>query len=257
MPLSSTRGGGSVRGFGFTQGGFPGIVATGGTITEQGNFYLHTFNGTDTFSIKKGSTKYPTYNWFIIGAGSGGAGGQLHVFPGCGGAAGYIEEGSGVTAVVGNYPVVIGAGGAGAITQQVAGQPGNASTIFGNSAAGGNQAGATSRTGASNDVYSGGTSNNRQTSGGGAGAGQSGSAQNGGNGYPNSIDGVNNVHGGGGGGADPPSFPNSGGTGGGGNFAYGPSPATQNRGSGGGGGFVNGGGTGSNGVCFIKYQVKG
>ena len=46
-------------------------------------------------------------------------------------------------------------------------------------------------------------------------------------------------------------------TGGGGNFAFGPSPATQNRGSGGGGGFINGGGTGSDGVCFIKYQVAG
>jgi hypothetical protein len=51
MPLLSTRGGGSARGYGLTAGGFPGIIATGGTITEQGDFYLHTFNATDTFQV--------------------------------------------------------------------------------------------------------------------------------------------------------------------------------------------------------------
>ena len=28
-------------------------TSTGGTITEQGDYYLHTFNSTDTFSILK------------------------------------------------------------------------------------------------------------------------------------------------------------------------------------------------------------
>ena len=251
MPLLSTRGGGSARGFGLQGAAFDGIVANGGTITE------HTFTGSDNFVINKTSNKYPTYDWFIIGAGSGGAGGQTHQHPGSGGAAGYIERATGVTANTGTYPVVIGSGGAGANAQQVGGGAGNSSTIFGNTAQPGNAVGATARVGGSNDQYNGGTSNNRQTAGGGAGAGQSGSAQIGGNGYPDSIDGTNNVHGGGGGGADPPSQPNSGGSGGGGNFGYGPRPATQSRGSGGGGGFINGGGTGSDGVCFIKYQVKG
>ena len=42
MPLQSTRGAGSVKGFGFS-GGSPFIVATGGTVTTDGDFKIHTF----------------------------------------------------------------------------------------------------------------------------------------------------------------------------------------------------------------------
>ena len=111
MPLLSTRGGGSARGFGFSGGSFPGMIATGGAITEQGDYYLHTFNSTATFAIVKASNTFPTYDWFLMGAGGAGGGGQVHGPAGNGGAAGIKKNANSVTGNVGNNVITIGSGG--------------------------------------------------------------------------------------------------------------------------------------------------
>ena len=49
MPLNSTRGGASAKGFGLTAGK-PPFEATGGTVTTYGAYTVHTFTGPGTFT---------------------------------------------------------------------------------------------------------------------------------------------------------------------------------------------------------------
>jgi len=79
-----------------------GIIATGGTITTVGNYKVHTFNSSGTFTINKA-----TVIEILVVAG-GGSGGEGH--GGGGGAGGLIYKSS--FAILGqSYPVVVGAGG--------------------------------------------------------------------------------------------------------------------------------------------------
>ena len=86
MPLNSTFGAGSGRGFGFLGGVslLPFGSGTGGTVqTVQTDFKLHTFTGDGQFVWTQG--KDPTYGnkvQFLLVAG-GGAGGALRP-PACG-----------------------------------------------------------------------------------------------------------------------------------------------------------------------------
>ena len=79
MPLLSTRGGGSSRGYGF-QGGKSIIVANGGTISTftdgDEEYQLHKFNTSGNFVVEKVPSKpgFNTMNRFI--AGGGGSGGN-------------------------------------------------------------------------------------------------------------------------------------------------------------------------------------
>jgi len=257
MPIIGSKGGGSINAFGFGAAGFSSIIATGGTITEYGIYRLHTFTGSGTFNISKvgNAPGAGTYDYFGLGAGSAGVGGQVHVVLGAGGASGIKKGSNAVSANTGSYPITIGTGGTlGPVSGTSSpSNSGNASTFFGQTANGGNGLSGQSRTGASNNDFSGATVNVGQGTGGGAGAGGSASAADGGNGASSSIDGTNNVHGGGGaGGIGSP------GSGGGGAFGFGGSTATANRGSGGGGVGANAGGgsTGSDGVVWIRYQIK-
>jgi hypothetical protein len=87
MPLNSTSGAASARGFGFGTSGDPlgpalFTVATGGTITTSGNFKIHTFTGPGTFnvtSVGKGPTNPlggpNTVSYLVVAGGSNGAGG--------------------------------------------------------------------------------------------------------------------------------------------------------------------------------------
>ena len=110
----------SVADQGGSQAGY--VTATGGTITTSGDFKIHTFNSTGTFTVTNagnaaGST---TVDYLIIagggggakqsstpqgGAGGGGAGGMRFSFP---------NPATGGTSVSAQaYPVTVGAGGAG------------------------------------------------------------------------------------------------------------------------------------------------
>ena len=110
------------------------IVATGGTITESGNFKIHTFTGPGTFQVTQGGTPCGsnTVSYLVIAGGGGGAGGTAFNAGavGGGGAGGYRESraatdsytASPLNATSGptynlpvsiqSYPITVGAGAA-------------------------------------------------------------------------------------------------------------------------------------------------
>jgi hypothetical protein len=51
MPIIGSFGAGSGKGFGFSGGGSSFYSATGGTITESGDYKIHTFTGPGTFTV--------------------------------------------------------------------------------------------------------------------------------------------------------------------------------------------------------------
>jgi len=119
MPTLGSFGASSARGFGRGGAGFKPMTATGGTITESGDYKIHTFTSPGTFEVTEASTD-PTGNeveYLIVGGG----GGMGYGYGGAGGAGGYRAagcgpaplQGSNVPTPVTTYPVTIGAGGAG------------------------------------------------------------------------------------------------------------------------------------------------
>jgi hypothetical protein len=112
----------------------PFIIATGGTITECGDYKIHTFTGPGTFTVTQASSNCTAENTVgyvvVAGGGSGGAAGTS--VTGGGGGAGGFREGrnvpidnftasplvanaptNSVTIAAGSYPIIVGAGGAG------------------------------------------------------------------------------------------------------------------------------------------------
>ena len=94
----------------------PYVAATGGTITTSGDFKIHTFTSSGTFTVTAGGTSdgSNTVDYLVIG---GGAGGAESVAGGGGGAGGYRESfpnpatgGTPITAQA--YPITVGSGGA-------------------------------------------------------------------------------------------------------------------------------------------------
>ena len=109
-----------------TETGIPQfITASGGTITESGDFRIHTFTGPGTFSIShiapspSGNPNAMDYNVVAGGGagggprgGGGGAGGmRFSAATYCGPA---LKESGSLTATVTSIPVTVGAGGTGA-----------------------------------------------------------------------------------------------------------------------------------------------
>ncbi len=98
------------------------VTATGGTITTSGDFKIHTFNSSGTFTVSNagnaaGST---TVDYLIVagGGGGGGAGGPSNGTAGGGGAGGYRESfpnpaTGGLPVSVQAYPITVGAGASG------------------------------------------------------------------------------------------------------------------------------------------------
>jgi|APGre2960657373_1045057.scaffolds.fasta_scaffold00235_5 hypothetical protein len=111
-------------------------VATGGTITENGNWRIHEFTTTGTFSLTKlaGSPADQTLYYLITGGGSGGNNSTGYQ----GGGGGGVRTGT-IPAPTPTYSITaIGAGGAvGSPTHP----PGGTSTFAGLSASGGTTAG--------------------------------------------------------------------------------------------------------------------
>ena len=254
--------------------------ATGGTITTSGSYTVHTFTSSGTFTPNQaGEVEYLV----IAGGGGGGEG-----WYGSGGGAGGFRTASGFAVFPGAKTVTIGAGGAGATTQNSLGGAG-ANSVFSSITSIGGGGGA-SRTYASiggtggsggGTNYQGPNSGGAATSGqgnvggaggggqygsGGGGAGGAGSAGGGGGGYgtiggaalASSISGSSVYYAGGGGGGNTstatqpqPSGQGGGGVGGTGTGGNG----GTNTGGGGGGGGQNGsdGGAGGSGIVIVRY----
>ena len=87
--VDSTIGWRSVQDNDFSQEGSSFICASGGTITNTGNFRVHTFTGDGTFTVNSLSADAPAnfVSYMIVGGGGGGSGGN-----GAGGGAGGFRE---------------------------------------------------------------------------------------------------------------------------------------------------------------------
>lgn len=262
------------------------ISATGGTITTDGDYKVHTFTSSGTFTVTSGSGNVQV----LVVAGGGSGGGST---AGGGGAGGLIYK-SAYAVTAQSYTLTVGAGGA----QAAQLQPGNngQNSVFGSiTANGGGGGGFTTNTSGggaglnggsggggaeylshsyTNGMGTAGQGNNGGTygtdiypGGGGGGAGTPGFAPtssqsgNGGTGLAYSISGLSIYYAGGGGGG---SY-NLGGIGGIGGGGAGTSngtagtAGTANTGGGGGGGWSYSGGiggAGGSGIIIIRYQFQ-
>ncbi|KND48104.1 MAG: hypothetical protein AB201_00700 [Parcubacteria bacterium C7867-006] len=245
--------------------------ASGGTVTTSGNYKIHTFTASGTFTV----TCPGTVEYLIVGGGAGGAAGTSG---GGGGGGGQVKSGS-IAVSVTSYTVTLGNGGGGGGNY---GSAGGASSFNSISSAGGSGGayddlnGVSGTIGGGGGAWAGGGGSNPgtgtvsrggygDTNAGGGGGGAGGNGGNGVNANPyvggtggagvsSSISGSSICYGGGGGGS---SYNNSGpaSCGGGigaanaGNGAAG----TANRGGGGGAGRFGSGGAGGKGVVIIRY----
>jgi hypothetical protein len=273
----------------------PFIRATGGTITTNGDYKIHTFDtvGTSSFDILQLGTVINNSIEYLVVAG-GGAGGFQTNGQGRGGGAGGLLSGSYTPLSTGSNSIIVGAGGVGTTVFNCPDSGSNSSALGflaygggsgrgGNTCTGNRNGGSGAGNGITLDAaqgFDGGTTN--VPGGGGAGqVGQDGSsstplyAGNGGNGKQSSITGTSTYYAGGGGGGGvggdfQDRLPGTGGLGGGGNGG-GPGGTGAQRsgkdatyyGSGGGGaGDIRGAvettysGDGAQGVVILRYKYK-
>lgn len=264
------------------------VTASGGTVTYNGNYVIHTFTSNGTFQLTAPSNI--TANILVVGGGGGGG-----YDGGGGGGGGAVVYQSNYTLTAGTYDVIVGSGGAatsatgGAIGAAALGKQGSASYFGSITAAGGGAGGGKAGVGATGASgggtgHTGGTTGGSATAGyagggasstaggGGGGAGSAGalgatSAGNGGNGVVVVMPGVATATygcGGGGGTYTTNSYGLAcGGSvstfGTGGNPSAAPRAGLANSGSGGGGGGNTSSGTGQgaaggSGIVIITYQ---
>jgi hypothetical protein len=257
------------------------VAATGGSISTNGDYKVHTFTGPGTFSVSQAGNAAGsnTVEWTVQAGGGGGGSGTAGGGGGGGNRQNYPQPATGGTPVSAQgYPISVGGGGSGAPSGMAGGSSGGSSSAIGFTSAGGGgggdrdtntngQSGGSGGGGGGSDggMRSGGSGNSPPVSppqgqpggtaaggggasggGGGGGASQTGStgAQGGpgGAGNTNNINGSNTTRGGGGGGGNHGGG-GSGGSGGGGNGS------PQGMGSGGSGqGNTGGGGGGGGGM---------
>ena len=193
MPLLSSIASASVRGFsGYgLSSGATFISATGGTITTSGNYKIHTFTSSGTFTVS--SAPSGKFLDFLVVGGGGGAASQV------GGGAGGVVYKTSQSPSNGSYSVTIGSGGA---FGTVNGTSGGNSSFFGFTALGGgagNSYGVGFSGGSGGAGSSGGSAlqptsasggfGNAGGTGGGGGAGGAGGANAGGDPYTDPITG--------------------------------------------------------------------
>ena len=272
---------------------FNGIVATGGTITTDGDYKVHVFTTSGTFAVSNvGTANDEKQVEYLVVAGGGGSGNATNNCGG-GGAGGYRNsynnESSGgggasesaLAVTAQTYTVTIGAGGAGhphgangtdstfsSITCVGGGKGGIYNTAPDAGGSGGGSGLGTGAAGTANQGYAGGNSANggQNSKGGGGGGGASavggtGSNSvggNGGNGLASSITGSSVTRAGGGGGGRFDGSPGTGGSGGGGNGqSNGVADAgVVNTGGGGGGAGMGTPGAGGSGIVIIRYKFQ-
>lgn len=246
------------------------VIATGGVITSLGDWRIHRFNSSGTFTISSLNGSSLPVEYLIV---AGGGGGGMDM--GGGGGGGGVLLGSTILTPA-SYTITVGAGGAGAPAAGTNGQPGGhqytiravaggnssfngltaigggygASSYYGytpdygypgNGGSGGGPSGysdgsgRSGGTGTSGQGYNGGSGGGQYYSGGGGGAGGAGTNStaiaNGGPGKFSGILGRPFYWGGGGGGAGYSTFGGAGGKGGGGAGA--PNQYANNYGQGG------------------------
>lgn len=210
----------------------PYMVATGGTITECGDFKIHTFTGPGTFTVSKvacGGVTENTVGYVVVaGGGSGGSGGST--VTGGGGGAGGFREGrnttydnytasplvadaptNAVNLSIGSYPITVGAGGSPVSAPDAAGNAGSPSNFSTITSTGGGRGG----------------SNNACASNGGSGGGGKESDGAGGSGNTPPVSPPQGKNGGNG-----SELGNAGGGGGGAGAAGGSHPSTATGGNG-------------------------
>ena len=142
----------------------PPITATGGTKSTSGNYTLHAFTSSGTFTISSGEGDV---DYFVV-AGGGGGGNTI----GGGGGGGGVARGTITEMGPGPYTVTVGDGGTGSGSPSGAGDTGDNSVFSTIVAAGGG--------GGGSEVAGNGTAG-----GSGGGAGHGGNAVASGNTYPN------------------------------------------------------------------------
>jgi hypothetical protein len=268
------------------------IAATGGTITTDGDYKVHTFTSDGNFIVTSASGAKVVEYLIISGGGGGGGGGGANAGGG-GGAGGYLAA-TGTVVAVQTYPVVVGLGGAGGVygtSISTAGTSswnsispakggaggvgdGNGTRLRQGGGSGGGCSGVSWVTGAAGTAgqgNDGGDKGSQLTGGGGGGKSSAGgnggsTAGAGGAGLASSITGSSVTRaGGGGGGGTTYGGSYGGGAGGSGGGGAGSmtgtgAAGTTNTGSGGGGSAGNGGGgtggAGGSGVVIIRYKFQ-
>ena len=89
------------------------VVASGGTVTTFSNYKIHTFNNSGTFTLSSAPSGATFDVLMVAGGGGGGTGNGNNSAHPAGGAGGLIYR-TGQSLTAGTYPIVVGAGGAGA-----------------------------------------------------------------------------------------------------------------------------------------------
>jgi hypothetical protein len=145
MPIISSFGAGSGKGFGFGGGptGPAFIEATGGTITESGDYKIHTFTSDGTFEVtNKGKpTGSNSVDYLVVAGGAGGTHSSPTSNAGGGGGAGGFREGynpgsytasplaaTALPVSITSYPITVGGGGVGGTPSVV--QTNGSNSIF-------------------------------------------------------------------------------------------------------------------------------
>ena len=268
---------------GYTTAADPGVEVLGGTITQDGDYNVHTFTGPGTLEI----IAAPDAMDVLVVAGGGGGGSCF----GGGGGGGVVYKTAQALAA-GSYAVAIGAGGNGG-TALAVGTNGSNSSIAGFPAAIGGGGGAghmlggklggsggggqslAAGAGTAGQGFDGGAGATTSQGGGGGGGGGIGyaavagtSGGNGGPGFACAISPAATHYAGGGGGAYQAGYGSVAGLGGigGGGAASGLNaglPGTANTGGGGGGGGYGGtnggaanGGAGGSGIVIVRYLAR-
>lgn len=267
---------------GLATGYYTYINATGGSISTDGVYKVHTFRSNGTFtvnSVGSGHSESAIVEYLVVAGGGGGGNGR-----GGGGGAGGYRTGTGFSVTPQAYTIAVGAGGAGGYgawgattTRGANGSDSSFSTITSTGGGGGavGWSGDSSRRvgssggsgGGGGDAYGGGSGTSGQggngatgpSNGGGGGGGASGPATtvDGANGLASTISGVSTTYAGGGGG-----YINGVAGAGGGGAAGGASSdgtaGTANTGGGGGGGDQDPkvGGAGGSGIVIIRYKFQ-
>jgi len=157
--VDSTKGWVNVQNAEDTETGVPPFIkATGGTITDCGDFRIHTFTSPGTFQVTQLATQSPApiYNlvsYTVVGGGGGTSIGAAPAHAAGGGGAGGFREGknapvdsytasplnapAGLPVSVTSYPITVGGGGSVTTNAQARGGTGNPSVFSTITSAGG------------------------------------------------------------------------------------------------------------------------